>query len=127
MRYFKHIALFILVLMTACTGSRPLEPEPEPFFPSGAKGTKFTIDGVEFRERQTFGLFICCHEDQSQNPTGLQFEEHNLGYNNIRVTKTSESWTFYNSVIREELPQLYISTNTDKQKYSLHSWLTENH
>ena len=122
MRYFKHIALFMLVLMTACTGSRPLEPEPEPFIPSGAKGTKFTIDGVEFCERQTFGLFICCHEDQSQNPTGLQFEEHNLGYNNIRVTKTSESWTFYNSVIREELPQLYISTNTDKTNADVYAY-----
>lgn len=103
----------LTLTLVCCTDSKPLQPEPEPYIPSGAKGTKFTIEGATFSEGHTFGLYVCKHEDQAGNPGSLQFEEHNKGYNNIKVIKTATTWKFYNSVLKENLSELYISTNDD--------------
>lgn len=113
MRYIKISILLLTLTLVCCTGSKPLDPEPGPYVPGGAQGTKFTIEGATFSTGHTFGLYICKHEDQANNPGSLQFEEHNKGYNNIKVLKTATSWSFYNSVLRENLSQLYISTNDD--------------
>ena len=114
MKNVAHIITLTLTLTLACcTDSKPLEPEPDPFIPSGPKGTKFSIEGATFSEGHTFGLYICKHEDQVNNPLNLQFEEHNRGYNNVKVIKTATAWSFYNSVLKENLSQLYISTNDE--------------
>ena len=85
MRYIKISILLLTLTLVCCTGSKPLDPEPGPYVPGGAQGTKFTIEGATFSTGHTFGLYICKHEDQANNPGSLQFEEHNKGYNNIKV------------------------------------------
>lgn len=109
-----HIALSLLVVsFVCCTRDNHLEESVEPVYPDGAAGTKFAIDGTTFVKDQTLGLYICKHEDQAGNPGSLQFEEHNKGYNNVKVTYTGSTWTFYNSVLKEQLSSLYISTNDE--------------
>jgi len=114
MRYIAKSLLFMLSLVLVCCVERkPLEVAPDPNEHGGNPGTKFTIEGATFSAGHTFGLYICKHEDQANNPGSLQFEEHNKGYNNVKVQKTATSWSFYNSILKENLSQLYISTNDD--------------
>ena len=77
-------AYAILVLAIAgCSGSRgTYEPYPKPKDPVA---TKISISGNSFVQYSTFGLFVCRHEDQAANPDNLEFVEHNVGYNNIKV------------------------------------------
>ena len=115
MRTLRYITLFLTVLALGCCAKQEV-PQPEPYDPAEhgkATGTKFSIEGVAFSEGNTFALYICKHEDQDLNPDGLQFEEHNYGYNNVKVTRKGSGWQFYNSILKENLSQLYISTNDE--------------
>ena len=102
-------AYAILVLAIAgCSGSRgTYEPYPKPKDPVA---TKISISGNSFVQYSTFGLFVCRHEDQAANPDNLEFVEHNVGYNNIKVTKTATAWSFYNQILGLDLSKLYLST-----------------
>ncbi|MBR5158326.1 MAG: fimbrillin family protein [Bacteroidaceae bacterium] len=115
MRYItKTLILLFSLTLACCTEHGPIEFEPYPWVPpTDAPGTKFAIEGTQFVKDQTLGLYICKHEDQANNPGSLQFEEHNKGYNNVKVTYTGTTWTFYNSVLKEQLSSLYISTNDE--------------
>ena len=113
MRITKILVMLFSLTLACCTEREPIEFEPYPYVPGGATGTKFTIEGATFSEGHTFGLYVCKHEDQANNPGSLQFEEHNKGYNNVKVVKTATSWSFYNPVLKENLSQLYISTNDE--------------
>lgn len=115
MRTLRYISIILAVLTLGCCTKHEV-PEPEPYDPAdhgAATGTKFSIEGVAFSEGNTFALYVCKHEDQDLNPDGLQFVEHNYGYNNVKVTRKGSSWQFYNSILKENLSQLYISTNDE--------------
>ena len=115
MRTLRYISIILAVLTLGCCTKHEV-PQPEPYDPAEhgkATGTKFSIEGVAFSEGNTFALYVCKHEDQDLNPDGLQFVEHNYGYNNVKVTRKGSGWQFYNSILKENLSQLYISTNDE--------------
>ena len=111
---FGHMALMLsAIALVCCTSKSPLdEAGTDDVHNLGVvNGTRFSINGTSFTRDHTFGMYVCVHEDQTLNPDGLQFQEHNQGYNNIKVTRTASSWVFYNSVLKENVSNLYISSN----------------
>ena len=108
MRYSSLAYIFLVISLAGCTGGRKADmPDPHR---RNLVETKISISGTTFVEYSTFGLFICKHEDQAANPDNLEFVEHNIGYNNIKVTKTATAWKFYNQILEQDLAKLYIST-----------------
>ena len=68
--------------------------------------TKIAISGTRFLQYDTMGLFFCEHEDVPGDSyaaacSDLHFKEHNIGYNNVLVTKGAgaDEWSFYSTII----------------------------
>jgi len=112
---------FLTVAVLSCSADS-LPDDPRNSIEVNSAGTKISISGTTFSQWNTFALFVCQHEDQENNPDNLTFTEHNMGYNNVRVTKSETGWTFYNNVLKQELPDLYLSSDEEGHRADVYAY-----
>lgn len=113
----RYLSILAAILIAGCAkqpGAARLTERP------GASDglTKIAISGTRFLQYDTMGLFFCEHEDVPGDSyaaacSSLQFKEHNIGYNNVLVTKGAgaDEWSFYNTILGRNVPYFFITGN----------------